>query len=518
MKSFLDKDFLLQTETAQNLFHKYAENEPIFDFHNHLSPQEMYENKTLGNLANAWLDHDHYKWRAMRAAGVPEELITGHIRIDGTVKSDEELKKTLKQVQGDGADRTCHAELVSASYSRESFDYSRYLAFVRTLQNCVGNPLYHWSHLELQRYFGVNEPITEANAKEIWDKCNALLAKPEFAPRGLLEKLNVKALCTTDDPLDSLEYHKKLAAEWKNVKVLPSFRPDLAINAENPAYPAYISKLQEVTGVKIKSIDDMIKAFGLRMDYFKSCGSVVSDHSLETDFYMPTNFDDVNYIFKKAWIGKKLNHDELAQYKGYVLQELGKLYAQKGFVMQIHIGALRDQNGAMLAAAGKNIGEDSLHDFNYASQLGAVLNGIYSGTLKQVQGDESCNESHAELVSASPKVILYNLNPKDNDALASMAANFRNCIFGPAWWFCDHKDGIEEQIRVYARTSTLGNYVGMLTDSRSFLSYPRHEYFRRILCNYIGNLVENGEFPYDEKLLGEMVKNISYKNSLKFFE
>ena len=477
MTSFMNNDFLLQTDTAKQLYHNYASQEPIFDFHNHLSPMEIFENKSLGNLANAWLDHDHYKWRAMRAAGVPEEVITGHIRKDGSVKSYEER---------------------GGKEAVEKADYERYLAFVKTLQGCIGNPLYHWSHLELQRYFDVKEPVTEDNAKQIWDKCNALLAQPDFAPRGLLEKMNVKALCTTDDPLDSLEYHKKLAAEWKNVKVLPSFRPDLAINAENPAYPTYISKLQEMTGIKITNIDDMIKAFGIRMDYFKSCGSVVSDHSLETDFYMPTTKDDVNYIFEKAWIGKKLSHDELAQYKGYVLIELGKLYAEKGFVMQIHIGALRDQNGAMLAAAGKNIGEDSLHDFNFAPQIGAVLNGIYSA-------------------NANAKVILYNLNPKDNETLATMAANFRNCIFGPAWWFNDHKDGIEEQIRVYARTSTLGNYVGMLTDSRSFLSYPRHEYFRRILCNYIGNLVENGEFPADEKLLGEMVKKISFQNSIDFF-
>ncbi|MCI7566277.1 MAG: glucuronate isomerase [Treponema sp.] len=487
MTSFMNNDFLLQTDTAKQLYHNYASQEPIFDFHNHLSPMEIFENKSLGNLANAWLDHDHYKWRAMRAAGVPEEVITGHIRKDGSVKSYEER---------------------GGKEAVEKADYERYLAFVKTLQGCIGNPLYHWSHLELQRYFDVKEPVTEDNAKQIWDKCNALLAQPDFAPRGLLEKMNVKALCTTDDPLDSLEYHKKLAAEWKNVKVLPSFRPDLAINAENPAYPTYISKLQEMTGIKITNIDDMIKAFGIRMDYFKSCGSVVSDHSLETDFYMPTTKDDVNYIFEKAWIGKKLSHHELAQYKGYVLQELGKLYAEKGFVMQIHIGALRDNNSAMLAAAGKNIGEDSLHDFNFASQIGAVLNGIYSG----------CNNSAFRIPHSSfPKVILYNLNPKDNEALATMAANFRNCIFGPAWWFNDHKDGIEEQIRVYARTSTLGNYVGMLTDSRSFLSYPRHEYFRRILCNYIGNLVENGEFPADEKLLGEMVKKISFQNSIDFF-
>ena len=487
MTSFMNNDFLLQTDTAKQLYHSFASQEPIFDFHNHLYPMEIFENKSLGNLANAWLDHDHYKWRAMRAAGVPEEVITGHIRKDGSVKSDEER---------------------GGKEAVEKADYERYLAFVKTLQGCIGNPLYHWSHLELQRYFDVKEPVTEDNAKQIWDKCNALLAQPDFAPRGLLEKMNVKALCTTDDPLDSLEYHKKLAAEWKNVKVLPSFRPDLAINAENPAYPTYISKLQEMTGIKITNIDDMIKAFGIRMDYFKSCGSVVSDHSLETDFYMPTTKDDVNYIFEKAWIGKKLSHHELAQYKGYVLQELGKLYAEKGFVMQIHIGALRDQNGAMLAAAGKNIGEDSLHDFNFASQIGAVLNGIYSG----------CNNSAFRIPHSSfPKVILYNLNPKDNDALATMAANFRNCIFGPAWWFNDHKDGIEEQIRVFARTSVLSSYVGMLTDSRSFLSYPRHEYFRRILCNYIGNLVENGEFPADEKLLGEMVKKISFQNSIDFF-
>ena len=487
MTSFMNNDFLLQTDTAKQLYHSFASQEPIFDFHNHLSPMEIFENKSLGNLANAWLDHDQYKWRAMRAAGVPEEVITGHIRKDGSVKSDEER---------------------GGKEAVEKADYERYLAFVKTLQGCIGNPLYHWSHLELQRYFDVKEPVTEDNAKQIWDKCNALLAQPDFAPRGLLEKMNVKALCTTDDPLDLLEYHKKLAAEWKNVKVLPSFRPDLAINAENPAYPTYISKLQEMTGIKITNIDDMIKAFGIRMDYFKSCGSVVSDHSLETDFYMPTTKDDVNYIFEKAWIGKKLSHHELAQYKGYVLIELGKLYAEKGFVMQIHIGALRDNNSAMLANAGKNIGEDSLHDFNYASQLGAVLNGIYSG----------CNNSASRIPHSSfPKVILYNLNPKDNDALATMAANFRNCIFGPAWWFNDHKDGIEEQIRVFARTSVLSSYVGMLTDSRSFLSYPRHEYFRRILCNYIGNLVENGEFPADEKLLGEMVKKISFQNSIDFF-
>ena len=477
MKKFLDENFILQTDFSQKLYHGYCENQPIFDFHNHLSPKEIYENKPLGNLANAWLDHDHYKWRAMRAAGVSEELVTGHINKDGSVKSDNE--------------RGGAAAVAKA-------DYERYLAFVHTLQLSIGNPLYHWSHLELARYFGVTEALTESNANEVWDKCNALLSKSEYAPRGLLTKLGVKALCTTDDPLDSLEYHKKLAAEWKEVKVLPSFRPDLAVSPENPAYPNYISRLQEATGVKISNIDEMIQAFGLRMDYFKAAGSLVSDHSLEADFYLPTTKEDVDYIFEKAWMGKQLSNEELAKYKGYVLVELGKLYAKKGFVMQIHIGALRDNNAALLNTIGKNVGEDSLQDFNYATQLGAVLNGIYSA-------------------APDARVILYNLNPKDNEALATMAANFRNCQFGPAWWFNDHKDGIEEQIRVFARTSVLGKYVGMLTDSRSFLSYPRHEYFRRILCNFVGNLVENGEFPADEKLLGEMVKNICYKNSCGFF-
>ena len=477
MKKFLDENFILQSEAAQTLYHKYAENQPIFDFHNHLPPQEIFENKSLGNLANAWLDHDHYKWRAMRAAGVDEALITGHIRKDGTVKSDAERGGTA---------------------AVEKADYERYLAFVKTLQLCAGNPLYHWSHLELERYFGITEPVTESNAREVWDKCNALLAKPEYGPRGLLEKMGVHELCTTDDPLDSLEWHKKIAADWKNCKVRPSFRPDLALNADSPDFPDYISRLQETDGTTFKSISDMIAAFGRRMDFFKENGSLVSDHSLENDFYLPASFDDVNYIFEKAWIGKKLRPDELAKYKGWVLVELGKLYAQKGFVMQIHIGALRDQNAAMFNAAGKNIGEDSLQDFNYAPQIGAVLNSIYSA-------------------EPGARTILYNLNPKDNEALATMAANFRNCQFGPAWWFNDHKDGIEEQIRVYSRTAPLGRYVGMLTDSRSFLSYPRHEYFRRILCNYIGNLVEQGEFPWQEESLGKQVQNICYQNAVDFF-
>ena len=473
MTPFLNEDFLLQTPTAKTLYHKYAEGEPIFDFHNHLSPQEIFENKPLGNLANAWLDHDHYKWRAMRAAGIPEELITGHL------SAVPEPTAVPEPVEG----------------------YDRYLAFVKTLQLCVGNPLYHWSHLELQRYFGIKEPLTLKNAKEVWDKCNELLAQPEYAPQGLLKKMGVKTLCTTDDPLDTLEWHEKLSVPEPvegPLQVLPSFRPDPILNADSPDFPAYISRLQELYGTRFKSIEDMFNALSVRLDFFKQHGCLVSDHSLESDFYTPSNFTDVNYIFEKAWIGKTLKPEELTKYKGYVLVELGKLYAKKGIVMQIHIGALRDNNTKLLKQSGKNIGEDSLNDFNFASQLSAVLDGIYSS-------------------EPGARTILYNLNPKDNEAIATMAANFRNCQFGPAWWFNDHKDGIEEQIRVYARTSTLGRYVGMLTDSRSFLSYPRHEYFRRILCNFIGNQVEQGEFPWDEEALGQMVKDICYKNAVEFF-
>ena len=468
MKKFLDENFLLQSEAAQILYHKYAENQPIFDFHNHLIPQEIFENKSLGNLANAWLDHDHYKWRAMRAAGGDEALITGHLNKDGSVKASDSGR-----------------------------DYERYLAFVKTLQLCPGNPLYHWSHLELARYFGITEPVTEKNARQVWDKCNELLAKPDFTPQGLLKKLNVRELCTTDDPLDSLEWHEKLAAN-SEIRVRPSFRPDLPLSPDNPAFPEYISRLQQLDGTSLQSVSDMIAALGRRMDFFKEKGSVVSDHSLENDFYLPAAYEEVNAIFNKAVSGGKLSHDEIAKYKGWVLIELGKLYAQKGFVIQIHIGALRDNNAAMLAAAGKNIGEDSLNDFNFMPQLGVVLNAIYSA-------------------EPGARAILYNLNPKDNEALATMAANFRNCQFGPAWWFNDHKDGIEEQIRVYARTAPLGSYVGMLTDSRSFLSYPRHEYFRRILCNYVGGLVEAGEFPWQEESLGALVAAVCYENSVKFF-
>ena len=475
MKNFLDENFILKSETAQILFHKYAKDMPIFDFHNHLSAKEIYEDKSLGNLANAWLDGDHYKWRQMRSYGVPENLVTG--------KTD---------------------------------DFKRFMAYVYTIQGAVGNPLYHWTHLELQRYFGITEPLTGENAKEIWEKCNEKLASPEYSVRNLLRMQNVKVLCTTDDPADNLEWHKKIANDGFEIKVLPSFRPDGAMGIEKAGFSEYIEKLSEVSGGKIQTFADLIVALEKRADYFKSLGSVVSDMSLEKDFFVPATYEMADKIFQKALKGKPLSSNEVIVYQSYLLIQLGVIYKERGFVMQLHVGAIRDNNKALLAKAGVNVGNDSLADFNYIAQIGGLLSSINT-------------------LSGLPKTVLYNLNPKDNEALATMCGNFwenddadvsveslsegksAGVQFGPAWWFCDHKDGIEEQLRVYSRTNLLSGFVGMLTDSRSFLSFPRHEYFRRILCNFIGEKVENGEFPWNEKLLGKMVQDICWNNAEKFF-
>jgi len=479
MKPFLDENFILKTETAQKLFHDYAKNMPIFDFHNHLSAKEIYEDKSLGNLANAWLDGDHYKWRQMRSYGIPENLVTG--------KTD---------------------------------DFKRFMAYVYTIQGAVGNPLYHWTHLELQRYFGIKEPLTPENAEAVWNKCNEKLSSPEYSVRNLLRMQNVKVLCTTDDPADSLEWHKKLKEENEKgtfeIKVLPSFRPDGAMGIQKESFGSYIQKLCDLTGRKIETFADLIMALEDRADFFKEMGSVVSDMSLEGDFFIPSTYEEADAVFQKALKGKVLSQEEIVTYQSYLLIQLGVIYKERGFVMQLHVGAIRDNNKVLLSKAGVNVGNDSLADFNYIAQVGGLLNAINS-------------------LSGLPKTILYNLNPKDNEALATMCGNFwenedadlsleelaegkpSKVQFGPAWWFCDHKDGIEEQLRVYSRTNLLSGFIGMLTDSRSFLSFPRHEYFRRILCNFIGEKVENGEFPWNEKYLGKMVQDIAWNNAEKFF-
>lgn len=463
MKNFMDSDFLLQTDTAKMLYHDAAETMPIFDYHNHLNQKAILEDSQMDNLTQVWLGGDHYKWRAMRAMGVPEELITGN-----------------------------------------GSDYDKFLAWARTIENSIGNPLYHWTHLELQRYFGITAPLSEATAKQIWDSANEQMRSKEFSVRNLILRQNVKYMCTTDDPADDLEAHKALKNENFGCTVLPTFRPEKAMAIEKPGYADYIAKLSEVSGVDIKNVDDLMKALEKRMDYFISVGCVVTDHSLEGCFYQPATVEDVDRVMKKRLEGEELTAAECGMYKGYVMIALGKMYACKNIVMQLHIGALRNNSSRQLAAIGVDSGFDSMDDIKYASYLSTMLNEMDKENLL-------------------PKTVLYSLNPNDNEMLASMAGNFQGggirgkMQFGTAWWFNDHKPGMEAQLTVLSSIGLLSPFIGMLTDSRSFLSFPRHEYFRRILCNVVGNWVENGEYPNHPDFLKEMINNISYNNAYNYF-
>ena len=463
MKNFMDSDFLLQTDTAKMLYHDAAETMSIFDYHNHLNQKAILEDSQMDNLTQVWLGGDNYKWRAMRAMGVPEELITGN-----------------------------------------GSDYDKFLAWARTIENSIGNPLYHWTHLELQRYFGITAPLSEATAKQIWDSANEQMRSKEFSVRNLILRQNVKYMCTTDDPADDLEAHKALKNENFGCTVLPTFRPEKAMAIEKPGYADYIAKLSEVSGVDIKNVDDLMKALEKRMDYFISVGCVVTDHSLEGCFYQPATVEDVDRVMKKRLEGEELTAAECGMYKGYVMIALGKMYARKNIVMQLHIGALRNNSSRQLAAIGVDSGFDSMDDIKYASYLSTMLNEMDKENLL-------------------PKTVLYSLNPNDNEMLASMAGNFQGggirgkMQFGTAWWFNDHKPGMEAQLTVLSSIGLLSPFIGMLTDSRSFLSFPRHEYFRRILCNVVGNWVENGEYPNHPDFLKEMINNISYNNAYNYF-
>ena len=445
------------------LYHDAAETMPIFDYHNHLNQKAILEDSQMDNLTQVWLGGDHYKWRAMRAMGVPEELITGN-----------------------------------------GSDYDKFLAWARTIENSIGNPLYHWTHLELQRYFGITAPLSEATAKQIWDSANEQMRTKEFSVRNLILRQNVKYMCTTDDPADDLEAHKALKNENFGCTVLPTFRPEKAMAIEKPGYADYIAKLSEVSGIDIKNVDDLMKALEKRMDYFISVGCVVTDHSLEGCFYQPATVEDVDRVMKKRLEGEELTAAECGMYKGYVMIALGKMYARKNIVMQLHIGALRNNSSRQLAAIGVDSGFDSMDDIKYASYLSTMLNEMDKENLL-------------------PKTVLYSLNPNDNEMLASMAGNFQGggirgkMQFGTAWWFNDHKPGMEAQLTVLSSIGLLSPFIGMLTDSRSFLSFPRHEYFRRILCNVVGNWVENGEYPNHPDFLKEMINNISYNNAYNYF-
>jgi glucuronate isomerase len=463
MKAFLDENFLLHSETAKKLYHEYAKDLPIIDYHNHLPVEQIANDINFENITQVWLYGDHYKWRAMRANGVDESYCTG--------------------------DKT---------------DREKFIKWAATVPYTLRNPLYHWTHLELQRYFDIHELLTEESAQRVYDECSQKLQTKEYSVRNLLRKLNVKVLCTTDDPTDSLEHHKKIRDDGFEIKVLPAFRPDKAMNIENTtAYKSYLQKLEQASEVKINSYSDFLKALRQRHDFFATMGCSVSDHGLE---YIPAEdytLEEINAIFKKVINEQQVSSKEVAQFKSALLYELALWDHGKGWVQQYHLGALRNNSSRMLNNAGADAGCDSVGDFSQAKSLSKFLNKL--DTTNQLA-----------------KTILYNLNPSDNELIATMAGNFNDgsiagkIQFGSAWWFLDQKDGMTKQLNVLSNMGLLSRMIGMLTDSRSFLSFPRHEYFRRIVCNLFGDDIENGELPNDLKWTGKIVRDICYYNSINY--
>ncbi|MEZ3501628.1 glucuronate isomerase [Pantoea sp. KPR_PJ] len=465
MSRFMTEDFLLDTEFARRLYHDYAKDQPIFDYHCHLPPQQIAENYRFTNLYDIWLKGDHYKWRAMRANGVPESFCTG-----------------------DASDR-------------EKFN-----AWARTVPHTIGNPLYHWTHLELRRPFGITDTLlSEKTADNIWARCNALLAQDDFTARGIMQQMNVKMVGTTDDPLDDLQYHHALAQERSfNVKVLPSWRPDKAFNIEAESFLPWIEKLESLTDISVRRFDDLRSALSKRLDYFAAHGCKISDHALDVVLYAEADDATLDAILANRRAGNAPDLQAIAQFKTAVLVWLGSEYARRGWVQQYHIGALRNTNRRQFALLGPDVGFDSINDQPLAEPLAKLLGA-------------------QNLQNALPKTILYCLNPRDNEVLATMAGNFQGegeagkMQFGSAWWFNDQLDGMQRQMTQLAQIGLLSRFVGMLTDSRSFLSYTRHEYFRRLLCQMIGHWVEKGEAPGDEALLGQMVQNICFNNARDYF-
>lgn len=464
MNHFMDKDFLLDTPTAKKLFHEYCEDLPICDYHCHLSPKEIYENEAPADISQLWLSGDHYKWRAMRSCGVSEEYCTGS--------------------------RT----------GREKFQ-----KFAYALQYAIGNPLYHWAHIELQKYFGVDTPLSAKTADEIYDRANEAMAKGDFRPQSLIMRSKVKVICTTDDPIDNLKYHKLLKeVDGFDCKVLPSYRPDKALNANLDGFTEYIAKLGEVADVEIKSYKDVITALLKRADYFNEVGCRISDQSFDYVPFTVANDDEIEAIFTCAMNGEALTQAEVDAYRTKIMLALGEKYHELGWAMEIHIGAMRNNNTAMFEKLGADVGFDSIGDHNIAHTLSRFLDAL------NVKGK-------------LPKTILFNLNNKDNVVLATMLGNFQSdeaeskIQFGPAWWFLDTMDGMRDQMKTLGNLGILGKFVGMETDSRSFTSYGRHDYFRRILCALIGKWVEDGWYANDEEMLKEIVQGISYNNAMKYF-
>jgi glucuronate isomerase len=464
MKKFLDENFLLQTETAKTLYHEYAKDMPIIDYHCHLPPDQIANDINFENLTQIWLYGDHYKWRAMRANGIDEKYITG-----------------------------------------DATDYEKFEKWAETVPNTMRNPLYHWTHLELQRYFDIGTILNKDTAKEIYDACTAKLQTKEYSIQGLIKKMNVKVICTTDDPIDNLEFHQKIAKDGAAVKVLPAFRPDKAMNADDIAgLNTYIDKVGAITNSTIHSYDAYLSALKQRHDYFVANGCQVSDHGLETIYAEDYTEAEVNTIFQKIRTSSELTETEILKFKSAMLYQFAVWDHEKGFVQQYHLGALRNNNARALSNLGPDTGWDSIGDFAQGKALSKFLNKLDAG-------------------NQLTKTILYNLNPRDNELMATMIGNFNDgsvagkIQWGSGWWFLDQKDGMTKQINALSNMGLLSQMVGMLTDSRSFLSFPRHEYFRRILCNLFGDDVENGELPNNIEAIGQIIKNISYNNAVNYF-
>ncbi|MFP3122179.1 glucuronate isomerase [Ectobacillus funiculus] len=465
METFMNDNFLLKNETAISLFHDYAKEMPIIDYHCHLSPKEIYENKKFKNITEAWLYGDHYKWRAMRANGIPEEYITGN-----------------------------------------ASDYEKFLAWAKTVPMTIGNPLYNWTHLELQRFFGIYETLNEQSAPGIWEKANALITGEGFGARDLIVKSNVKVVCTTDDPTDSLEYHQLLKKdEDYPVSVVPGFRPDKGLEINREGFLEWVGKLEQASQVKIENYKDYLAALEVRVQFFHLVGGVVSDHALDSMVYEEATFDEVQEIFAERLTGNKLSLEAEKKFKTFTLIHLGKLYAELGWAMQFHINAHRNNNTNMFKRLGPDTGYDSINDDQIAKPLVSILDSL-------------------EQAGKLPKTIIYSLNPTDNYVIASIINSFQDgktpgkIQFGTAWWFNDTKEGMLEQMKALSNLGLFSRFIGMLTDSRSFLSYTRHEYFRRIVCNLIGEWVENGEVPKDMELLGGIVQAIAYNNAKEYFQ
>jgi glucuronate isomerase len=464
MKKFVDEHFLLQTPTAQKLYHEFAKSMPIIDYHCHLPPDQIANDTQFENLTQVWLYGDHYKWRAMRTNGVNEEFITGN-------KS----------------------------------DYEKFEKWAATVPYTLRNPLYHWTHLELQRYFGVNDILDATTAKKVYEACTAKLQTKEYSVRGLLRKMNVKVVCTTDDPVDNLEYHKKIKADNLDVKVLPAYRPDKAMNVDDAAaFNAYVAKVEAASNTSVGSYSDYLSALKKQHDFFATMGCGVSDHGLEQIYAEDYTENEIKNAFDKIRGGKELSYEENLKFKSAMLVEFAKWDWEKGWVQQYHLGALRNNNSRMLKRLGPDTGWDSIGDFSQGRALARFLNKL---------------DTNNQLA----KTILYNLNPADNELMATMIGNFNDgsvagkIQFGSAWWFLDQKDGMTKQMNALSNMGLLSKFVGMLTDSRSFLSFPRHEYFRRLLCNLFGDEIENGELPADIEWIGKVIQDICFNNAKNYF-